>query len=167
MDSENEKVVPLPGVPQPVKVTGKRSPRWAIWSRMEIPSPKNSGEVYLARLRIIQTPLFGVYLHWINEPDGFDPHDHPWNFWSLILRGGYTERIWDKPLDIHIGGAKPYNRRWNRFTWHKMNTHTAHRIVKADNGTVTLILTGKRVGTWGFWTPNGWIEWNEYSPVMA
>lgn len=40
--------------------------------------------------------LFGAYLHHIDRPDpGFDLHDHPWPFVSIILRGGYTEEYAD------------------------------------------------------------------------
>jgi hypothetical protein len=54
---------------------------------------------YLVRLRIVQTPWFGIYLHDIHEDDGDrDPHNHPWSFLSFVLRGYYTERVYPDPL---------------------------------------------------------------------
>jgi hypothetical protein len=152
-----------PETVQGVHVTGKRSPRWAFMSKMEIPSTRNAGENYLVRLRLIQTPWFGVYLHRVLEPDyDFSPHDHPWNFGSLILRGGYTEHIWNNP-SYH--DEKYFERRWLRWSWHKMRMGQAHKIVGVMPGTISLIFVGKRHETWGFYTPEGWIDWKVYKEV--
>lgn len=144
------------------QVQGKRSPRWAIWKRMCIPCRNKEGEAvpYLARLRIVQTPWFGVYLHDIYEPDGDrHPHDHPWTFWSFILRGEYTESYYPAPR------RSPYfsnSQHWSRFSLHKMSRDAAHRIVDAAPGLKTLIITGPRKGDWGFFTESGWVSWQEY-----
>lgn len=143
--------------------TGRRSPKWAIWKRMTIPCQNKKGEAvpYLARLRIVQTPWFGVYLHDIYEPDGDrHPHDHPWTFWSFILRGGYTERFHPYP-HVHPNLCVR-EQSWKRFSIHKMKRDTAHRIVDAAPGLKTLIITGPRRGNWGFYTEQGWMQWQEY-----
>lgn len=142
------------------KVSGQRSPRWAFMARMTIPC--ENGLKYLTRLRIIQTPWFGVYLHNLYEPDADrDMHDHPWEFISIILRGGYTEIV--NPIP-HVMDTPAYNfkRRWNRWSWHKMSTDKAHRILSVDDGTISLILVGRRKRSWGFYTPEGWVDWREY-----
>lgn len=146
------------------QVSGQRSPRWALWEWMKIPSTQNPGETYLDRLRIIQTPYFGVYVHWIHEPDSDrDPHDHPWNFLSFILRGGYTEYIWNNP-SYH--NDKAYKRRWLRGTWHKMRRGQAHRIDSLEADTISLIFVGKRQGSWGFYTAqHGWVDWRDYEEL--
>lgn len=36
-------------------------------------------------------PRFGICIHRIQSSDARAFHDHPWNFTTLILRGGYTE----------------------------------------------------------------------------
>jgi hypothetical protein len=152
-----------------VKVTGKRSPRWAFMNKMVIPSTRNAGETYLTRLRIIQTPWFGVYVHDINEPDyDFHPHDHPWSFISVILRGGYTERVWPFPSSYALDMRdKSYLRRWRRWSWHSMDREKAHKIEQIEDKTLSLIFVGKRVGTWGFYTEDGWLEWSDYKAVMG
>jgi hypothetical protein len=137
-------------------VDGQRSPRWAFWSHMTIPC--QDGLVYLVRLRIVQTPWFGIYLHDIYEPDR-DPHNHPWSFISIILRGQYTELFYHAP-EVHA--SAPREQTWRRLSAHRMGRDTAHRIVDAAPGLKTLILTGPRRGGWGFFTRDGYVAWQDY-----
>jgi hypothetical protein len=137
---------------------GQRSPRWALWARLVIPC--ENGLVYLARLRIIQTPWFGVYLHDIHEPDADrDPHNHPWSFISIVLRGEYTERLYRFPGRLDDYGFEQTHRRWSI---HKMGRRSAHRITHAAPGLKTLILVGPRRSNWGFFTEDGYKSWQEY-----
>lgn len=152
----------------PQQVTGQRSPRWAFMSRMAIASKVTPGETYLDRLRIVQTPYFGVYLHWIHEPDSDrDPHDHPWNFGSFILKGGYTERVWEEPA-LGTQDYKGYRRKWGQFSWHKMDTVSAHKIEQISKPLVTLVLVGRRTRNWGFWQQTDYpsqarfVTWQNY-----
>lgn len=143
------------------KVIGRRSPRWALWKRMTIPC--ENGLLYLARLRVVQTPLFGVYVHDIYEPDADrDPHNHPWSFVSVVLRGHYVERLFGDPIN------KPHSyeeRRYNRFSAHKMGRSSAHRITIASPGLKTLILVGPRRSGWGFFTAQGYTPWQRYEGI--
>lgn len=141
-----------------MSVTGQRSPRWAFMQRMVIPC--QDGLVYLVRLRIVQTPQFAVYLHDINEPDGDrDPHDHPWTFWSFVLRGSYTETLHVMP---HVLLDATRENTWRRWSLHRMGRETAHRITHAAPGLKTLILTGPRKRNWGFHTEDGFVPWQDY-----
>jgi hypothetical protein len=68
------------------RATGQRSPRWAFMRRFRLTTAE--GDTYLDRLRVVQTPWFGIYLHRLGTPDpGLDLHDHPWPFVSIILVG--------------------------------------------------------------------------------
>lgn len=144
-------------VPAP---TGRRSPRWAFMQRMVIPC--ENGENYLVRLRIIQTPWFGVYLHDLEAPDSDPhPHDHPWVFWSFIVRGAYEEEVYYFPKHpIHYPAAVP--RYWRRFSWHKMPMNWAHRIGWVKPGTKSLIFVGKRRANWFFYVKGEAFPWQEY-----
>lgn len=141
-------------------VQGQRSPRWAINTRMVIPC--ENGEDYLIRRRLIQTPLFGIYVHDLLAPDKEDPHDHPWSFISIILRGGYAEDFYAHPWNQVIGKMSAVTQHWGRFSAHRMGTDSAHRIKSIRPGTVSLILVGPRRRQWGFFTKEGWVPWNEY-----
>lgn len=141
------------------QVKGLRSPRWAFWKWTTIPC--RDGLKYLVRLRLIQTPWFAIYLHDIYEPDGDrDPHNHPWSFISFVLRGSYTENLHPYPYvhpDINVR-----QQHWKRFSIHRMTRETAHRITYAAPGLKTLILTGPRRHSWGFFTENGFVHWKDY-----
>lgn len=141
------------------RVQGRRSPRWAFNTKMKIPCL--DGELYLFRRRLFQTPWFGAYIHDIYKPDlDADPHDHPWSFISIVLQGGYTEELHPIP---NVLRDEKRRQTWRRFSIHRMNTYTAHRIIDLKGGhTKTLILVGPRRSNWGFFTPLGWMPWNEY-----
>lgn len=125
--------------------------------------PCEDGLVYLVRLRIVQTPWFAVYLHDIHEPDGDrDPHNHPWAFVSVVLRGYYVERVYPAPAARHVRKCYWQERRWRRFSVHRMGQHSAHRITDAGPRLKTLIFTGPRASGWGFFTPSGFVPWQDY-----
>lgn len=137
-----------------------RSPRWAFMQRLDIPDASDPTITYLRRRRVIQTPWFGFYMHWIYLPDGDrDPHNHPWSFATFILRGGYTERFHVIP-EINIDVVR--TQRWRRFSWHRMSRETAHRIVELREGTISLIFVGPRRASWGFHTAAGFVDWKDY-----
>jgi hypothetical protein len=136
--------------------TGRRSPRWAFMEPLDIGA---DNDPYLDRLRLIQTPLFGIYLHHIHRPDrDRDPHDHPWWFASLVLAGGYTEEVWPDKRDR----SRSHFRRRRRWTVRSLGQSAAHMIATVDGPLWTLVLTGPRRSDWGFWTPDGFTGWRDY-----
>jgi hypothetical protein len=128
------------------------SPRWAFMKRRLIGS---ADSVYLDRMYVIQTPLFGIMFHRIFRPDRQrDLHDHPWNFLSIVLRGFYIEDT--------VDGRKTC--RW--FNWKRAEDR--HSIVWCSRSPVwTLVFTGRKRRTWGFWTDGGkrWVRWTDYEKV--
>ena len=94
---------------------------------------------YLIRWRF-ETKWFSVRLHhWLGPDDDRAFHDHPWAFTTIVLRGGY--------VDVSPAGSEhlhaPAVRR--RAAEHR---HTVH---PCGGGAWTVIVTGKRRRTWGFW----------------
>ena len=129
--------------------------RWAFMEGMDIGA---EGDPYLDRLRIVQTPWFGVYLHHIHRPDrDRDPHDHPWAFASLVLTGRYTEVIWNESRTATRA------RTWRRFSVHRMGRSLAHIITRIEGPLWTLVITGPRRGDWGFWEDGRFVPWREYT----
>lgn len=134
---------------------------WAFWTWYDIPDRDNPDIVYLRRLAIVKCPLFAIYVHWIFLPDNDrDCHDHPWNFKSFVLRGGYAEHLYYSMKDRKRD--KFSTKEYGRFSYHRMPTYFAHRITWLKENTVTLIITGRRKRTWGFWTKEGWVKYNDY-----
>lgn len=134
-------------------LASRRSPRWAFMERFVVPDYDSDGD-YLVRLRIIQTPLFGIYLHRFDGPDPRPTlHDHPWNFTSIVLRGGYVERRLD-PITMEVN--ETHRVRWTN----RIKTHDAHAIMRLLRvPTWTLMLVGRRVRTWGYLESNDFGEW--------
>ena len=152
--------------------------RWALMSSFDIPctTPElidragnitpASTHLYLRRLRVIQTPWFGVYLHEMYGPDGDrDLHDHPWNFYTFILKGGYMERF---KKDVTDSDYKSWIFAWPRWSGHRVGKTNGHQIVSLmETPTTTLVFTGRRTRDWGFWTDLGWVPWDEYHEVTG
>lgn len=114
------------------------------------------GQLHFRRWRLIQTPWFAVFIHHIARSDeDKDPHSHPFNFTSFILRGGYQELVmwWDSILDpapamkIHTIRAGEYLTR---------RSHEFHKITLLDSKPVwSLVFIGRRTPEWGYLTKEG------------
>lgn len=143
------------------KLAGNRSPNWAFLQPFAVPD-YDSDDTYLWRLRIVQTPLFGVYLHKLGTPDPRDTlHDHPWPFVSIVLRGGYdemrrrthdiSEEWWDADRKI-IGYA--YRHRVRFLNWMPMDAlHWIERLHRTP--TWTLVFVGRRQRVWQYMDRDG------------
>ncbi len=106
---------------------------------------------YLKRWQI-ETRWFSIKLHkFLRSDEDEDQHDHPWDFITFILKGGYWEempdksQVWRKPFTIHYREA----------------THK-HRVILGTKPSWSLVVTGPRIRSWGFHTPQGWVYWKDY-----
>ena len=109
-------------------------------------------ERYYLFLKDRDTFPFNIFLHKFIKSDPDDLHDHPWNYRTLILLGGYWEytekgKFWRGPLSYRFSPAESF-----------------HRIELDSNVPYcwTLFMPGKRVREWGFKTKNGWIHNEKY-----
>ena len=139
------------------------------------------GDTYLTRVHLTPWKHWPfknrLYLHIFYRPDE-DPwvHDHPFDFGSLVLWGGYTEAIWSKPetqarynYKIESFENEPFlvRGRRNWFSWKKVKAEHAHTIVKLDRTpTITLVVRGEKIRDWNFWVPGKEapraVPWYEY-----
>ncbi len=87
------------------------------------------------------------------------------SFVSIVLRGRYTEQVYDDPT----GSRDSYRERLHkRFSVHRMGRMSAHRIVYASPRLKTLILVGPRRGTWGFYLADGsFVPWDDYERMIG
>ena len=139
------------------KLASGRSPDWALWEKFVVPD-YDSEDDYLARWRIIQTPLFGIYLHKLGTPDPRATlHDHPWPFLAIVLRGGYDECRRDTHIyDPAREDTRTYSypnivRRFNRMPLNSL--HWIARLHRVP--TWTLVFVGRRCRIWGYLDRNG------------
>ena len=132
--------------------------RWGLLSALDVGV---EGDPYLDRLRLVQTPLFAVFLHHIHKEDGDrDCHDHPWWFASLVLTGGYREIVCpDKtnPSDFGVRVRRP-------FSGATLRRRASHTITHITGPLWTLVITGPSHGTssWGFWPDGKFVPWRAY-----
>lgn len=115
--------------------------------------------------RLMQHLGIAVRVHEILRSDtGRDPHDHPWPYVTVVLRGGYIEHTYDERGE------------WIDEKWHGPGSILFRRakslhmleLLKHDfDGTIeepatTLFITGRYAQGWGFMTKAGKVPHKEY-----
>ena len=108
--------------------------RWVLWGKRFGPGKK-------------------IFLHRFHQSDPDEAlHDHPWSFWSLILWGGYWEITEEGKKWYGVGSLLKRPAEWK------------HRVELDNNKKVwTLVWTGDKIRSWGFWCPQGWIHWSKFA----
>lgn len=128
---------------------------------------READQDYLVRYYLFSTrwiaPVFPklsyrLTLHNTLRSDIDGLHDHPWNWKSKILEGGYDEYtpegvFWREPSQ----------------GWRSRTANDYHRLVirpdkmRPGEQTWSLFLMGPRVKDWGFLSRNNtWVQWEEY-----
>lgn len=106
--------------------------------------------IYLTRFFLTPaTPWGQAYLHCFHREDlDRDPHDHPFNFWTMPFGRGYYEEVFEHVSDcLHEVYVPPW-----KFTLRPARHR--HRILRAESGDFplwTLVWRGPNVRKWGFW----------------
>lgn len=136
------------------------------------------GNPYLKRWWVIpRNPVFNVYLHhFLRSDDDRALHDHPWANLSILLKGRYIEHM---PVRL-VDGSYDYLTSRQAVRWEgdmvARGPKAAHRIElfrgivtdrhgphMAEVPVWTLFITGPRIRQWGFWCPQGWRHWREFT----
>ncbi len=126
------------------------------FGRYRIIYDRVSEEPYLERyylfLKDRKNFPFNIFLHRFLKSDPDDLHDHPWNFRTIILYGGYWEytdsgKFWRAPLSYRYAEA-----------------NTFHRVELDKNipHCWTLFIPSKNFKDWGFRTKTGWVNNIDY-----
>lgn len=133
--------------------------------RKRIVLDRVSDEPYLERYYLFLKDRawfpFNVFLHKFLKSDPDDVHDHPWPYFTVILRGGY----WEWVPQFNNSGAKiaeiAHWRAPGHFRWCSATSY--HRI-ELDPGVTcwTLFMPGPKKRDWGFLVRGQWIQWEQY-----
>lgn len=111
-------------------------------------------------------PFFAARVHQIlRSDDARDPHDHPWPFLTIILRGGYKETRtrrdgatsdrWFPPGSVLFRRADDLH--------HLTLPAVDDADVANEEPAWTLFIMGPQIRKWGFWSlANGWTYWRTY-----
>ena len=124
--------------------------------RRRVINDREDNERYLERYYIFlkdrKSFPFNVFIHRFLKSDPDDLHDHPWEFRTIILKGGYWEyteegKFWRSPGTYRYAPANTFHR------------------VELDKDIPycwTLFIPSVSTRDWGFKTVRGWIQHEEY-----
>lgn len=127
--------------------------------RKTIIESETPGNPLMIRYILFRVASWGIYVHHFLRSDHDRAlHDHPWPFLAIILKGGYRE-IHDHTIE---GAEIEERRRPGQVLLRPAEWR--HRVV-LDPGTTSwsLVIVGRRVRHWGFFTPQGWCWWRKYN----
>lgn len=99
-----------------------------------------------------------IYLHHIIGPDEPVYHDHPWNFRSIVLSGGYWERRPTGAVSRHTVG--------DTFVRGAQEGHYIDRLDSAID-TWTILFTGPVIREWGFWIDGKWVHHDDHTDARG
>lgn len=93
--------------------------------------------------------VFRPVIHHFTDPDKGGPHDHPWNFTTHILKGGYIERrYFINPDGTWYTEDKPYE----EGTSHRIEAGHIHEIIALPFGECyTMVIADWPPKQWRFW----------------
>lgn len=94
---------------------------------------------------------FNVFLHKFLKGDPDDVHDHPWPYFTLILKGGYYEWV---PVFNSIGEKINEIRYWRGPGHFRTCSAGSYHRIELDPGVTawTLFMPGPHKREWGFLT---------------
>lgn len=105
---------------------------------------------YVIRWRI-ETKWFSIRLHhWLSPDDDRAFHDHPWAFTTFVLKGGYVDESSAGSEHLQAGDVR-----------HREAEHR-HTVYPDPGGAWTLVVTGPKIRTWGFWANGKFIKANKW-----
>lgn len=79
-------------------------------------------------------------------------HDHPFDFTSLLLTGGYLEFLPGLSFPM-------FRRRWSLL---RRPATTLHKLHLPFGPVWTLVFTSPWKRQWGYQTEEGWVQWDKY-----
>jgi hypothetical protein len=145
--------------------------------------------LYLRRYYLFRSKRFNLYLHhFFRSDDDPDPHDHPWDFTSIVLWGGYTEERYRffatetepsfeteegtaqrHPCVYEIDGRRtgPEYKAVRPLTIQFRKAETIHRVLLTNGRAWTLVITGPERRPWHFIKAKSREFWRSYLGVWG
>jgi hypothetical protein len=116
---------------------------------------RTSNEPYLTRYYIFLKnrkwfPI-NMFIHNFHKGDPDDLHDHPWPYFTLILKGGYWEHT-------------PTGRHWRARGHFRFNSSRSLHRIELEPGTDvwTFFVPGPKLREWGFIDQGEWKHHEQY-----
>lgn len=135
--------------------------------RYRIIPDRLTGEDYMHRYYLFMKDResfpFNVTLHKIVKSDEPIYHDHPWNYMTIVLKGGYWEHTpvfddYGNVLKDNVcwrGPGSIIKRKASEFHWLEIDEDIGYAT--------TLFFMGQKVREWGFLSDsNTWIHYEDF-----
>lgn len=139
----------------------------------------SKGTLYLVRYMLFHSKYFCLYIHRFMKSDLEVLHDHPWNFFTYIVDGQYTERtvqsdvynkfhVWPvkfkESTNFRTKGSLAFRKATDI---HRVEIARNYKEEEIENAPLTMCFIGPRVREWGFWVPTNegkhrWVLWTEF-----
>lgn len=134
---------------------------------------REDGVLYLVRYKLLSLPFIKIRIHHILISDNDCLHDHPWDFFSCILKGGYWEHYDQIELQYPEGKKVFRKSKWygrgsilfRKAEWiHRLElphgkSKDNYRCIPAW----TLVIHFKTRRQWGFWVKQKFVYWRNYT----
>lgn len=120
--------------------------------------------------RLLKVGRLSFCIHHFHTADE-DPdcHDHPFSFFTMVLRGGYLEEmVVDPDIPGYVPGVHgPIETRFverRPFSMGFRKASCLHRVaaIASPCWTCCVKIAPKNPREWGFITENGWVQWQDY-----
>ena len=128
-------------------------------------------EAPFVRRWVLDLHFFSIRLHrWLSSDDLRFPHDHSWNFLTMVLRGGYTEHSYSDGGSLEYMGGRI--RKAGSVGFRGRNS--IHKVeITSDSPCWSLVMTGRWQRMPGFWIRPGkrmkqnkyFFEYGHYDPA--
>lgn len=133
--------------------------------RVRVIKDRDTKEPYLIRyylfLKDRKNFPFNITLHKILKSDDPILHDHPWDFSTIILKGGYYEVTPKYNNDGELEGTYTKWKGPGSIIRHKATD--LHYLLLIDEAPcTTLFFMGAQKRDWGFFSKNKWTLWSEF-----
>jgi hypothetical protein len=150
----------------------------------------NETVVYLRRHYLIKTKWFNIFIHeFFRSDDDPDPHDHPFDFLTFVLKGGYTDESFDfypsfeidkivyresngdqlRPYHMEVQGVRsePHYEVVKPGQVVFRRAEHIHRVLLTNGKAWTIVVTGGNRRPWGFIKKGTWVFWRLYLGVWG
>lgn len=118
------------------------------------------GIPYLIRYTLFTCRWFSIKIHKVLISDTAELHDHPWDYVSIILYGGYWEHteVMSKQYFPHNKIELKDTRKWYGPLSILIRNGNIHHRLELPEGkiSVSLIFTSHKYKDWGFSTKDGY-----------
>jgi hypothetical protein len=116
-----------------------------------------SSETYLLRYQLIKSRYLNIYIHRVLRSDHDVPHDHPWDFFTYMVDGTYSECRYKKndgqtELELTMEERPKGTCAFRKAAdVHKLVVKSNNSVAEKEKAPLTLFITGPHKRTWGFW----------------